>query len=59
MKQVLQWMSLIFLLMGGYLLYSFLFAGADNATGVGGASFLSLSLALFLFSFSKFLKQGD
>gem|GEM_PF-6008474 len=52
-------MSLVFLLMGSYLLYSYLYSGADIATGVGAASFLSLSLTLFLFSFSKFLRQGD
>jgi len=57
MKQILQLMSVVFLMMGSYLMYSYLFAGADIATGIGGASFLCLSLALLLFSFFHFLKK--
>lgn len=43
--------------MGAYLLYSYFFAGADLATGIGGSSFLTLSLGLFAFSYFKFLNK--
>jgi hypothetical protein len=57
MKRLIRILSVLFFLMGLYLLFSFLLAEADVATGVGGVSFLTLSLGLLLSSFMPFLKE--
>ena len=57
MKRLIRILAVVFFLMGLYLLLSFLLAEADVASGVGGVSFLTLSLGLWLSSFMSFLKE--